>query len=62
MLNKRMKMDWRQKIMELKDYINTNFPELILKPSLYEQWNKSIHFDLVKGMYQFKDDADETKS
>ena len=52
-------MDWRQKIMELKDYINTNFPGLILKPSLYEQWNKSIHFDLVKGMYQFKDDADE---
>ena len=30
-------MDWRQKIMELKDYINTNFPGLILKPRLYER-------------------------
>ena len=42
--------------MELRDYINTNFPGLILKPSLYEQWNKSIHFDLAKGLYQLKDE------
>ena len=45
--------------MELRDYINTNFPGLILKPSLYDQWNKSIHFDLAKGLYQLKDENDE---
>ena len=45
--------------MELRDYINTNFPGLILKPSLYYQWNKSIHFELAKGLYQLKDDTDE---
>ncbi len=45
--------------MELRDYINTNFPGLILKPSLYYQWNKSIHFDLAKGLYQLKEETDE---
>lgn len=45
--------------MELKEYINTTFPGLILKPSLYYQWNKSIHFDLAKGLYQFKEETDE---
>ena len=45
--------------MELRDYININFPGLILKPSLYEQWNKSIHFELAKGLYQLKDKNDE---
>ena len=44
--------------MELRDYINTNFPGLVLKPSLYYQWNNSIHFDLAKGLYQLQDDTD----
>lgn len=45
--------------MTLRDYINMNFPGLVLKPSLYYQWNKSIHFELAKGMYQLKDKTDE---
>jgi len=40
--------------MELKEYINSTFPGLVLKPSLYYQWNISIHFDLAKGVYQLK--------
>jgi hypothetical protein len=30
-----------------------------LKPSLYNQWNKSIQFELAKGLYQLKDKNDE---
>lgn len=45
--------------MELQEYINTTFPGLVLRPSLYYQWNKGIHFDLAKDCYQFKDETDE---
>lgn len=45
--------------MMLKEYINTIFPGLILKPSLYDQWKKSIHFDLAKDHYQLKSETDE---
>ena len=45
--------------MKLRDYINANFPGLVLKPSLYYQWNHSIHFDLAKGLYQLQDDTDK---
>lgn len=45
--------------MKVKEYINTIFPGLVLKPSLYYQWSKSIHFDLAKGLYQLKSEADE---
>ena len=43
--------------MELRDYINTNFHGLALKPSLYYQWNNSIQFELAKGLYQLQDDT-----
>ncbi|WP_026011360.1 DUF3885 domain-containing protein [Paenibacillus sp. OSY-SE] len=43
--------------MKLREYLNINFPGLILKPSLYNQWDKGIHFELGKGMYQIKDDG-----
>ncbi|MFZ0445837.1 MAG: hypothetical protein WAM95_14655 [Bacillus sp. (in: firmicutes)] len=45
--------------MELRDYLNINFPGLILKPSLYDQWSKNIHFELAKGLYQLKGKNDE---
>ena len=45
--------------MQLRDYIKTNFAGLVLKPSLYYQWNHSIHFDLAKGLYQLQDDTDK---
>ncbi|WP_232698477.1 DUF3885 domain-containing protein [Brevibacillus daliensis] len=41
--------------MELREYLNTTFPRLILKPSLYHQWDIGIHFEFAKGIYQFKD-------
>src|SRR5690606_19088365 len=45
--------------MELQDYLNTNFPGLVLKPSLYSQWNNRLHFELAKGLYQMKNETDE---
>ncbi|MEC2076372.1 DUF3885 domain-containing protein [Metabacillus fastidiosus] len=45
--------------MELKEYMNFVFPGLILKPSLYYQWDTRIHFELAKGLYQFKSEIDE---
>src|SRR4051812_47784381 len=43
-------------MMELREYLNTTFPGLILKPSLYHQWDIGIHFEFAQGMYQFNDD------
>ncbi len=43
-------------MMELREYLITTFPGLILKPSLYNQWDIGIHFELGEGIYQFKDD------
>lgn len=45
--------------MELKEYLLANFPGLVLKPSLFYQWNKSIHFELAKDLYQIKSETDE---
>lgn len=45
--------------MELKEYMNTHFPGLVLKPSLYDQWNNRIHFHFAKGLYQMKEETDE---
>lgn len=45
--------------MELNQYLATNFPELILKPSLYLQWPIGIHFELGEGIDSFKDGIDE---
>ncbi|GAA0288060.1 hypothetical protein GGQ92_003031 [Gracilibacillus halotolerans] len=45
--------------MELQDYLNTNFPGLVLKPSLYSQWNNRLHFELAKGLYQMNNRTDE---
>ncbi|MBN6888208.1 uncharacterized protein DUF3885 [Cytobacillus horneckiae] len=44
--------------MELQEYINTTFPGLVLKPSLYYQSNISIHFDLARDLYQFKNETE----
>lgn len=43
--------------MELQEYLNTAFPGLILKPSLYDQWDISLHFEFAQGIYQLKDDG-----
>ena len=43
--------------MELKEYLDTTFPGLILKPSLYNQWKIGLHFELGRDVYQFKDDG-----
>jgi len=40
--------------MLVKEYLNGTFPGLILKPSLYYQWETHIHFDLAKDLYQLK--------
>lgn len=45
--------------MELNEYLNTFFPGLILKPSLYHQWDIGLHFELGEGIYQFKEGTDE---
>ena len=45
--------------MELNDYLHTFFPGLILKPSLYHQWDIGLHFELGAEMYQFKEGTDE---
>lgn len=45
--------------MKLNEYIDTTFPGLILKPSLYDQWDKCIHFEFAKGLYQIKEETDE---
>ena len=46
-------------VMKLKEYINSTFPGLVLKPSLYYQWDKSIRFEFAKGLYQMKEETDE---
>ncbi|MED4452137.1 DUF3885 domain-containing protein [Metabacillus fastidiosus] len=46
-------------MIKLKEYMNSIFPELILKPSLYYQWDTRIHFELAQGLYQFKGVSDE---
>ncbi|WP_078379940.1 DUF3885 domain-containing protein [Sutcliffiella halmapala] len=45
--------------MELKEYLAINFPGLMLKPSLYHQWEAGIHFVLGEGMDAFKSGIDE---
>ncbi|MFS0881087.1 DUF3885 domain-containing protein [Metabacillus niabensis] len=43
--------------MELKEYLQTTFPGLDLVPSLYNQWNIGLHFELGRDLYQFKEDG-----
>ncbi|MCJ7983434.1 DUF3885 domain-containing protein [Priestia megaterium] len=45
--------------MELKEYLNINFLSLILKPSLYYQWDIGIHFELGNEIYQFTSEKDQ---
>lgn len=45
--------------MVLKEYLQSTFPGLILKPSLYHQWNTGIHIELAKGLSPFKFGLDE---
>ncbi|CAG9623339.1 DUF3885 domain-containing protein [Sutcliffiella rhizosphaerae] len=44
---------------ELKEFMNTTFPGLVIKPSLFNQWNSGIHFEFGKGLYQLKEESDE---
>ena len=39
--------------MDLDEYLNTFFPGLILKPSLYHQWDIGLHFELGEDIYLF---------
>lgn len=41
--------------MNIKAYLNKNFPKVNLVPTIYHQWNMSIHFSLGEGIYQFKE-------
>lgn len=43
--------------MELHTYMERVFPGLKLRPSLYEQWGASLHFEFAKGQYQFLPDG-----
>ena len=36
--------------MELEEYLQITFPGLILKPSLYHQWENALHFEFVREM------------
>ena len=36
--------------MELEEYLQMTFPGLILKPSLYHQWENALHFEFVREM------------
>ncbi|MDX8047210.1 hypothetical protein SH601_14575 [Gracilibacillus sp. S3-1-1] len=37
--------------MNATEYINTNFPGLVLAPSLYMQWDVKLHFELGSEMH-----------
>lgn len=43
--------------MELMEYLKHTFPGLVLKPSLYHQWENGLHFEFGLELYQFKDDG-----
>ncbi|MEH7457675.1 DUF3885 domain-containing protein [Bacillus sp. JJ1127] len=45
--------------MELKEYMNGSFPGVILKPSIYFQWENHLHFDFGIGKYQLQNNSDE---
>ena len=45
--------------MDLNKYLNTFFPGLVLKPSLYHQWDIGLHFELGGGVYQFKEGTEK---
>ena len=36
-----------------------SFPGVELKPSLYHQWDKGLHFELAESLSPFKNDLDE---
>lgn len=41
--------------MELREYLAEFFPGLILKSSLYHQWDIALHFELGQEIYQFNE-------
>ncbi|WP_134683890.1 DUF3885 domain-containing protein [Brevibacillus migulae] len=43
--------------MNVDDYLQTTFPNVIVKPSLFHQWDTGIHFALAQGLNPFKDDG-----
>ena len=43
----------------LTNYLTSTFLGLQLKPSLYHQWDKGIHFELGEGVYQLQDGSDK---
>ncbi|MCT8140293.1 DUF3885 domain-containing protein [Anaerobacillus sp. CMMVII] len=43
--------------MVFREYLKTTFPGLVLKPSLYHQWDIRIHFEFGEGMYQYNNDG-----
>lgn len=45
--------------MHLKEYIDTTFPGLVLKPSLCQQWHNSLDFQFAKELYPLKEGTDE---
>lgn len=40
--------------MDIKEYMNDTFPGVILKPSIYFQWENHIHFDFGKGIFPYE--------
>lgn len=45
--------------MELRGYMEMNFPGVKLKPGLYHQWDIGIHFELAESLSPFKNASDE---
>ncbi len=45
--------------MHLKEYIDSTFPGLVLKPGLNQQWKNGFHFDFAKELYPLKEGAEE---
>ncbi|HEO8421979.1 DUF3885 domain-containing protein [Niallia sp. FSL W8-0635] len=42
--------------MNVKEYIDSTFPGLVLKPGLNQQWNnRGIHFEFAKELYPLKE-------
>lgn len=44
--------------MKLESYLQETFPNLELVPSLYHQWERSIHFSLAEGIPPFLESGD----
>ena len=49
-------------MMEVRDYIQRDFPWTCFETKSLSSWDISIHFELAKGLYQFKSETDELNS